>query len=414
MYSEQYDHPDAVAVPVLTNSIVWGNGSGIENLLATPIIEHSIIEGGCPTGATCFDLLDTDPQFVSQPPVGLGTSGDLHLQSCSPAIDAGTALASVLTDWEGDARPFGADFDMGVDEYTGLPCGWTADSDGINCGGAVETAYDFNSDSFILSGEDCYDPNYYSNSDAQSIIQQELCGDGEIIAHVIDIDGNAWAGIFMRENDDPGAKMLQLAINNNSLAQRQLRQSTGGLAYKHLFQNQGKHWLKLTRSGNQFGAFLSLDGINWAPVLLTNIPMNNCIQIGIFLSNATPGSSATAWFDNVEIIALNGQLAISNEQSANGNELFLKTQHSTLSEPKLTLYPNPTAGGVHLVLNDFIDQALQISVYNQQGQLVKSVELPSMHSQTEWLELDDLKNGFYQIQVRSEEHFISKKISLIR
>ena len=449
MYNEQYDHPDAVAAPLLTNCIVWGNGSGIENLLATPTIDHSIVEGGCPTGATCSDLLDTDPQFVSQPPVGLGTSGDLHLQPCSPAIDAGTTIQSVLTDWEGDARPVGVDFDMGVDEYTGLPCGWTANSDGINCGGEVETAYDFDSDSFILSGEDCYDPNYYSNSDAQNIVQQELCGDGEIIAHVTDIDGDAWAGIFMRESNDPGAKMLQLALDNTGLAQRKLRTTTGGYAFNHLFQNQGKFWLRLTRSGSQFGAYLSLDGSNWNAVFLTNIPMTNCIQTGLFLSNATPGSTATAWFDNVQIKPPNGQLAMDNEQHPTSQYANTpKTQHANdqfpndpasnnpMTNPQqptsqyantpthqnpniplqrdINIYPNPTDGEVHVVLNDFMEQPLEIAVYNQQGQMVKRLELLDTHNQTERLKLYDLQDGLYLIQIRSKTHTISKKISLIR
>ncbi|MEZ4930870.1 MAG: choice-of-anchor Q domain-containing protein [Saprospiraceae bacterium] len=56
------------------------------------------------------------PAFSSVAPIGLGTSGDLHLQSCSPAKDVGTAIGSPLTDIDGDARPFGAGIDMGFDE----------------------------------------------------------------------------------------------------------------------------------------------------------------------------------------------------------------------------------------------------------------------------------------------------------
>ena len=331
----------------------------------------------------------------------------------------------------------------------GLPCGWYANEDGINCTEGTQSGYEPGTEHFSLTAEGCYDPNYYSNSDAQGMIQQELCGDGEIIAHVTDIDGDAWAGIFMRESNDPGAKMLQLALDNTGLAQRKLRTTTGGYAFNHLFQNQGKFWLRLTRSGSQFGAYLSLDGSNWNAVFLTNIPMTNCIQTGLFLSNATPGSTATAWFDNVQIKPPNGQLAMDNEQHPTSQYANTpKTQHANdqfpndpasntpmtnpqspfsqyANTPKtqyaknplqrnITLYPNPTDGEVHVVLSDFMEQPLEIAVYNQQGQMVKRRELPPSHSQTERIRLYDLKNGLYLIQVRSETHSISKKISLIR
>ena len=332
----------------------------------------------------------------------------------------------------------------------GLPCGFQSDQ--INCTESSQAAYDPTTGTYNLSAENCYDPNYYSNSDAQSMIQQELCGDGEIIAHVTDIDGDAWAGIFMRENNDPGAKTLQLAVNNNGLAQRKLRTTTDGYAFNHLFQNQGKYWLRLTRSGTQFGAFLSLDGINWDMVLMTNIPMTNCLQTGLFLSNATPGSAATAWFDQVEIKPPAGsslQSPMDNEQHPSSQYANTpKTQHANdqfpndpasnnpMTNPQqptsqyantpthqnpniplqrdITLYPNPTDGEIHVVLNDFMDQPIHIAVYNQQGQMVKRLALLDTHSQTERLKLYDLQDGLYLIQIRSKTHTISKKISLIR
>ena len=314
----------------------------------------------------------------------------------------------------------------------GLSCDWTSET--MNCSEEATAGFDPNNGSFALEGEGCYDPNYYSNSDAQSMIQQELCGDGEIIAQVSGIDGDAWAGVFMRESNDPGAKTLQLAVNNSGLAQRKLRTTTGGLAFNHLFQNQGKFWVRLTRSGNQFGAFLSLDGINWDVVLMTNIPMTNCIQTGLFVSNTITGSPATAWFDHVQIKPPAGsslQSPITNEQHPTSQYANIpmtntqpptsqyantpKTQHpNTPLQRDISIYPNPTGGEVHVVLSDFMEQPLEIAVYNQQGQRVKRRELPPSHSQTERIRLYDLKNGLYLIQVRSETHSISKKISLIR
>jgi hypothetical protein len=54
-----------------------------------------------------------DPQFVN------AQGGDFHLQSVSPAIDAGTNDVSALisSDFDGNIRPEGTGFDLGVYEY---------------------------------------------------------------------------------------------------------------------------------------------------------------------------------------------------------------------------------------------------------------------------------------------------------
>ncbi|MBK9337212.1 MAG: right-handed parallel beta-helix repeat-containing protein [Lewinellaceae bacterium] len=105
--------------PSVVNSILWGNSTEIVNSSSTPTVTYSIVQGGyAGTGN-----LNVDPLFVSQPPIGLGTTGDLHLQVCSPAIDAGTSAGAPATDLDGNARPFNAapnvagNYDMGAYEY---------------------------------------------------------------------------------------------------------------------------------------------------------------------------------------------------------------------------------------------------------------------------------------------------------
>ena len=424
------DFPTSTCAPVLTNCIVWGNDTGMQNVTATPTISYSIVQGGCPSGSTCSDLLDSDPLFVNQPPIGQSATGDLHLQACSPAIDMGTATGAPATDIEGNNRPYGAGFDIGAYENTGgLPCGWSSNEEGIGCTEGTQAAYDPNMDSFTLTTEGCYAPNYYSNSDAQGFIHQELCGDGEIITHVSNLTGDIWAGIAMRESTAPDAKMIQLAVNNADLAQRKMRTTTGGYAYNHLFQNQGKFWLRLTRTGNQFAAYLSLNGINWDLVLLTNIPMSNCIQTGLFVSNTTPGNSGSASFAQVEINATTGTaLQIPNEQSSIANNPMTNTQPPTsqyANTPKtqqaknplqrdINIYPNPTYGELNLELNDFLNQSLQLQVLNQQGQLVLTKAYDKYHAPTERIQLQHLPNGSYLVRLTTRQQTITRKVNVIR
>ncbi|MEI7726587.1 MAG: right-handed parallel beta-helix repeat-containing protein, partial [Bacteroidota bacterium] len=107
--------------PIITNCIVWGNENGIyTQTYASPTISHCIVQGGFSGTGN----LNVDPLFVSQPAIGLGATGDLHLQPCSPAIDNGTNAGAPAKDLDGNARPFSPygsgtpTTDMGAYEYS--------------------------------------------------------------------------------------------------------------------------------------------------------------------------------------------------------------------------------------------------------------------------------------------------------
>ncbi len=60
------------------------------------------------------DLWSVNPKFVN------AAGRDYHLQSSSPCINAGSAIADNISDYEGNPRPIGAGWDIGAYEYTGL------------------------------------------------------------------------------------------------------------------------------------------------------------------------------------------------------------------------------------------------------------------------------------------------------
>ena len=55
-----------------------------------------------------------DPHFVN-------AVGDFHLQSDSPAIDAGTFVGGLNFDFDGILRPHNVLYDIGAYEYDGIP-----------------------------------------------------------------------------------------------------------------------------------------------------------------------------------------------------------------------------------------------------------------------------------------------------
>jgi parallel beta-helix repeat protein/predicted outer membrane repeat protein len=117
----------------VVNSILWNNSPNEIILGGYPSISvsYSDVEGGY----TGTGNINSDPLFKT---------GDYHLSANSPCIDAGTDDAGTYPnlpgdDIEGDTRPQGEDYDMGVDEvctdtdddgyYATTGCGTLVDCD---------------------------------------------------------------------------------------------------------------------------------------------------------------------------------------------------------------------------------------------------------------------------------------------
>ena len=61
-------------------------------------------------GNTASGTITSDAQFVNYQQNG---SGDYHLKSTSPAIDAGTSVGAPSTDFDGNPRPQGKNYVIG-------------------------------------------------------------------------------------------------------------------------------------------------------------------------------------------------------------------------------------------------------------------------------------------------------------
>ncbi len=322
---------------------------------------------------------------------------DPPLISCE---DLGTTVVVTImvTDEAGNNNSCTAD--VLVD---GLPCGFMDfGEDGIGCEDSNAVSYDVPSASFTLESDGCYTGNFAQDNSAY--VKSEMCGNGEIIAHITSIDplGQGWAGITLRESEAPGAKKVELLVNLSNFIRRAVRTTTNGYAIPAQFFRPGATWLKLVRTGNQFVGYASTNGVTWQNVLVANIPMNACIQAGLIVTNYNGNTIVTGTFDNVSVTG-----------SGNMNLQIPTTDHHLPEATQLqdfSFFPNPMTSELQVDLSAFAGQKVQLSIYNQVGQIVwqSLVEEPSYTP--EKLDLKQLPTGSYFIEVTSGEYRQVKKL----
>jgi hypothetical protein len=141
-------------------------------------------------------------------------------------------------------------------------------------------------------------------ADGLSFVYQPLAGDGTIIARVLSVQGQAQAGVVIRETLDGNATEAS-TFSNSPYFFFYDRPSTGAsLAYQGYAYAALPYWVELVRSGNTISSYYSPDGINWAPNGSSQtVTMAQNVYIGLAVSSGSNSSLATATFDNVSVSA---------------------------------------------------------------------------------------------------------------
>ncbi len=291
---------------------------------------------------------------------------------------------------------------------TGLPCGWMDfGDDGIGCIESNDASYDVPTETFTLESEGCYSSNW--SADNAAYVKYELCGDGEIIAHVASMSpiGGGWAGISARESEAPGSKKVALATNLGNFLRREIRTTTNGYAIPQQFFRPSATWLKITRMGNQFIGSASSDGVNWQMVLVANVPMTPCIQFGLYLTNTNAGT-LTASFDNVEVTesAMPSFSIPTTDQQGTDAQSFATEDFS--------VFPNPAKDEIQLDLSDYLGQEVEVLILNQLGQPILQRKLQEVGNNMESIDLNNWNSGTYHIRLITNQGQHSKKFMIIK
>ncbi len=110
--------------PTITNTIDWGNTAPDDPQIynysdSIALIDRSVVQGGCPAGSMCTNIITADPRLG---PLGYwgGPMQTVPLLRGSSAIDAGDDAHCPAADQRGVPRPQGARCDIGAYESQGF------------------------------------------------------------------------------------------------------------------------------------------------------------------------------------------------------------------------------------------------------------------------------------------------------
>lgn len=130
---------------------------------------------------------------------------------------------------------------------------------------------------------------------------QTLNGDGDITARITSQNNtNAWAkaGVMIKESATANAKYVFMGVTPAN-GYRMQYNFTGEVAGgNYTFPNA---WVRLSRTGDVFTAYRSVDGATWQPVGTTTLPMNTQATIGLFDTAHDNTVLNTTTFDNVTV-----------------------------------------------------------------------------------------------------------------
>ncbi len=391
-----------------TNTVtltVTDNNGNPANCTATATVEDNV----APMITLCEGtsvVFNGEEEFLASTGIDFSATDACGLASTtySPAVltceQLGLNVPVVVTVTDNNGQASTCTASVKVD---GLPCGFMDfDEDGIGCEDSNEVNYDASTQSFTLESDGCSSVNFAQ--DDAAYVKAEMCGNGEIIAHITSINplGQGWAGITMRESEAPGAKKVELLVNLSNFIRRAVRTTTNGYAIPAQFFRPGATWLKLVRTGNQFVGYASPNGVTWQIVLVANVPMNACIQAGLMVTNYNGNAIVTGTFDNVSVTG-SGNM---NLQIPNTNQQLPEATQSQ----DFSFFPNPATSEIHVDLSAFAGQEAVVRIYNQVGQVLVQSRVEEAGFQPEKLDLNQLPLGTYFLEVISEEYRQVKKL----
>ncbi|MGC4016014.1 MAG: autotransporter-associated beta strand repeat-containing protein [Luteolibacter sp.] len=236
---------------------------------------------------------------------------DMTSGSSSGLTDAPLAIGRTFADAPNKvyittlAKVTGASFDsmdVLVNTNTALPPPpWTAGDIGSVAAAGLAT-YDNHTHLIYGSGADIW-----GTADAFQFVRQTVSGDCDVRARVnlqSASNGYAKAGLMLRDGSGAGAAHAAIYATPANGFSFQYRAASGGATVNFngpALNTAPNNWVRMTRVGNVFTAYVSANGTSWTQVSTTTITMPASILGGMAVCSHVDGDLGVASFDQVSV-----------------------------------------------------------------------------------------------------------------
>lgn len=178
---------------------------------------------------------------------------------------------------------------------------WT--TAGVGSLGVTGSSAALSGSSFSVAGSGA---DIGGTADALEFVYQPMSGDGQIVARVVSAPtSDPWskAGVMMRESLNANARNATLVVSRDNGIEFSTRKTVGGstTANAILAGRQAPQWLKLIRSGSNFSAYVSVDGVAWALVGSDTISMASTVYVGMAVTSHKNTALGSAVFEEVAL-----------------------------------------------------------------------------------------------------------------
>ena len=152
------------------------------------------------------------------------------------------------------------------------------------------------------SGNDIWD-----GADSFHSVAQTLTGNGEIRARVTsqtNTDPWAKAGVMIRDGSGTGAVNAFVAVTPGNGSTFQWRATASGASTftaGPALNPAPNNWVRLTRSGSLFTAYVSANGTTWTQVGTATLTMGSSVSASLAVTSHNNSALGTATFDNVSV-----------------------------------------------------------------------------------------------------------------
>jgi regulation of enolase protein 1 (concanavalin A-like superfamily) len=140
----------------------------------------------------------------------------------------------------------------------------------------------------------------YGMNDQFNYAYQPANGNATLIARVTsqtNTSSNAKAGIMFKQSATAGAPYILIEVSPGTTGMKVQYNFNGSIgAGTYTFPNA---WLKLTRVGNVFTAYVSADGTNWTTIISKTLAISTNATAGLYSCSHNMSAASTATFDNV-------------------------------------------------------------------------------------------------------------------